>query len=97
MMKKKHREINISEMFVCRDLHDIRQTKGISRKDVAEETGLTESMVSNIENGQNVGFHNIVAYADYFGYDVILRKRKPTKIVDTFAEETIGGVKCTYF
>ncbi len=96
-MKKKPREINISEMFVCRDLHDIRQTKGISRKDVAEETGLSESMVGNIENGQNVGFHNIVAYADYFGYDVILRKKKPTKIVDTSAEETIGGVKCIYF
>lgn len=96
-MKKKPREINISEMFVCKDLHDIRQTKGISRKDVAEETGLTESMVSNIENGQNVGFHNIVVYADYFGYDVILRKKKPTKIVDTSAEETIGGVKCIYF
>ena len=62
-------ELNLSDILVAKDLSKIRQSKGLSISEISEETGLTRSMISNIERSQNVGLYNIIKYADYLGYD----------------------------
>ena len=80
-------ELNLSDILVAKDLSKIRQSKGLSISEISEETGLTRSMISNIERSQNVGLYNIIKYADYLGYDVILKKKKKKKIVDIMYKE----------
>ena len=80
-------ELNLSDILVAKDLSKIRQSKGLSISEISEETGLTRSMISNIERSQNVGLYNIIKYADYLGYDVILKKKTPAKIVDVIYKE----------
>ena len=90
-------ELNLTDILVSKELSKIRQSKGISRTTASEETGLTPGMISSIENSHNVGLHNIIKYADYLGYEIILRKKNPSKIIDTTASEVVNGVEITHF
>lgn len=74
--------INISDCLVPIELKKIRENKMIPISEVSEETGLSASVISNIEHNKNVNFISIVKYADYLGYDIVLKKKKPERIID---------------
>lgn len=80
MMKKE--PINIKDCLVPIELRKIRETKLITMKEVSEDTGLSTTVISNIEHNRNVSLKSLVAYADYFGYEITITKKKPEVIID---------------
>lgn len=79
-MKKE--PINIKDCLVPIELRKIRETKLITMKEVSEDTGLSTTVISNIEHNRNVSLKSLVAYADYFGYEITITKKKPEVIID---------------
>lgn len=82
MMTTQKSAINISDCLVPIELKKIRENKMIPISEVSEETGLSYSVISNIEHNKNVNFLSVITYANYLGYDIVLKKKKPERIID---------------
>ena len=49
---------------IARELHVIRQEKGLSREDIAAKSGLSIGLVEKIDGGENAYLGSILKYAD---------------------------------
>lgn len=72
----------MKDCLVPIELRKIRETKLITMKEVSEDTGLSTTVISNIEHNRNVSLKSLVTYADYFGYEITITKKKPEVIID---------------
>lgn len=73
--------IQIEECLVPVELKKVREKKMITITEASTETGLSASVISNIEHNKDVKFSSIIKYADYLGYDVYIRKKKLPVVV----------------
>lgn len=74
--------INIEDCLVPMELKALRESLLESRREVSENSGISYSSLSNLENGKDVQFSTVIKYADYLGYDIVLKKKKPVVIID---------------
>lgn len=74
--------INIEDCLVPLELKKIRESRLITLTEVSENTGLSSSAISNLEHNKNVGIKTLITVADYLGYEIYLRKKKPEVIID---------------
>lgn len=62
---------------VLQELRKARIYKEISMAEAAEEIGYNKNQITFIERQtRNPGFACVVDYADYLGYDLVLRERR---------------------
>lgn len=78
----KNKVINIEDCLVPLELKKIRESKLITLTEMSEETGLSTNSISNLEHNKNVGIKTLITVADYLGYEIYLRKKKPEVIID---------------
>lgn len=76
-LNKKYREFILSELLMA-----LMEEDHISIRKLAHEAGVSPSLVQDLRSGKkdNLTFKNFSNLIDALGYDIILEKRKKTKL-----------------
>ena len=62
-------------------LKEIRLSKQLTKTEVSEITGLSTSIISNIENNKHCSFVDVATYCEALGYILDLKKKKKPTII----------------
>lgn len=53
-------------------LKSLREERGLTQKDIAKSTGLTQQMISKIESGKgNLSVNSFIKYCNVLGIDIV--------------------------
>jgi len=75
--KLNNTETFLQDKFIRMKLADIRRSRGLTQKDVAERSGLSAATISNIESGENsYTMRSLIMYAESLGYEISIKKRE---------------------
>ncbi len=74
----------MSDDFIISELRRIREQKGVSREKIANQLGLSLSLIKRYENGENdPSFKTVCRWTDALGHDLAVNDRMPTKSIQT--------------
>lgn len=63
-------------MALLNDIRDVMDSSGITRYRVAQETGLSQSLLSRVMSGERaLSIATAEALLDYFGYEIVVRPK----------------------
>ncbi|MEO2036092.1 MAG: helix-turn-helix transcriptional regulator [Planctomycetaceae bacterium] len=65
-------------MPVEEEIRDIIRESEQSRYAISRETGIAESQLSRFLNGQSLRAETLEILAGHFGYEVLLRRKRPS-------------------
>ena len=73
---KNNTEVYLQDKFIRMKLADIRRSKGLTQKEVAEKCGLSVTTISNIESGENsYTTRSLIMYAEALGYEISVKRK----------------------